>query len=633
MPTAKYVFRALRVLLARREIGRVAARVSEGTWLVLLVLLPAAFNPAGVLAFEPLKTSLLQLAAIIIAVGWLAHRLLGSPTIDVGAHPVVRAGLTLIGLAAVATALSIEPGLSFFGSFDRGMGWLSLAAGGVLLLSAADLFSDECRRERAISALILGSAVPCGYALLQRTGLDPVTWTTLGAPGSSLGSPTFLAGYLVIVAPFALYRVIGRVHSATSGGPGTALGYAGWLALLLIVCAVTVQATIRGPILGLAAGLLAFAVLARPRSGTSRSARGERALHVAGAAALLLVGGAAAVAATGGAGMLGLQRFLKIAQGGDSSVERLTVWQDALRIPLSDPLRILVGFGPETQSAVLERGEATVRLTQNQQWDRAHDLLLDTWLTGGVLGVAILLVVLGCALRSAWQARAHAPGSLLPVAVLAALAGHLVEVSFAFHTVVTGALFWMLLGLAASLTPRRHTHTSVLAAPKGRRPTAWLAATGAVAGLLLLPLVVVPAVADALYGAARRANYEDGAQQEEVAARFAPWVEELPRAAALDWQQVANRRTDPAVRARVAIDLREAAARAPMEPLPQLRLTRFYLVQGDLDAAEQACQRALETGPYRAAVWDACADVSARRGLSTEAPIRRARGEALRQPR
>jgi predicted Zn-dependent protease len=140
-------------------------------------------------------------------------------------------------------------------------------------------------------------------------------------------------------------------------------------------------------------------------------------------------------------------------------------------------------------------------------------------------------------------------------------------------------------------------------------------------------------VADALYGAARRANYEDGAQQEEVAARFAPWVEELPRAAALDWQQVANRRADPVVRAQVAIDLREAAARAPMEPLPQLRLTRFYLTQGELDAAEHACQRALETGPYRAAVWDACADVSARRGLSTEAPIRRARGEALRQPR
>jgi O-Antigen ligase len=457
-----------------------------------------------------------------------------------------------------------------------------------------------------------------------------VTWTTLGAPGSSLGSPTFLAGYLVIVAPFALYRVIGRARSATTGGARAAVAYAGWLTLLLIVCAVTVDATIRGPMLGLATGMLTFAVLAAQRWGSSRPARGDhRALKVAGAVALVLVGAAATVAATGGTGILGLQRFLKIAQGSDSSVERLTVWQDALRIPLGEPLRLFFGFGLETQSAVLEHGEATVRLTQNQQWDRAHDLLLDTWLTGGLLGVAILLVVLGCAVRSAWRARASTPGSLLAVAVLAALAGHLVEVSFAFHTVVTGALFWLLLGLAASLTPR---YARSPTRDVQRRQRFVLAAFTGVAGLLLLPLVATPAVADALYGDARRANYDVGAQQEELAARWAPWVEELPRAAALDWQQVATRRGDPVARGRVETDLRAAAARAPAEPLPQLRLTRFYLAQGNLDAADQACQRALLTGPYRATVWDTCADVSARRGLSDEAPLRRARGEDLRHP-
>ena len=287
------------------------------------------------------------------------------------------------------------------------MGWLSLAAGGVLLLSAADLFSDPARRERAISALILGSVVPCGYALLEHIGLDPVTWTTLGAPGSSLGSPTFLAGYLVIVAPFALYRVIGGARFATSSGTRAAWAYAGWLALLLVVCAVTVQATIRGPILGLAAGMLTFAVLA----GTARPSPGNRALKVgwrAGAPAGWLGSGGGSYR---GHGQLGLQRFLKIAQGGDSSVERLTVWRDAVRLPLVEPLRTVFGFGPETQSAVLEHAEATVRLTQNQQWDRAHDLLLDTWLTGGLLGVAILLVVLVCAVRSAWQARRATPGA------------------------------------------------------------------------------------------------------------------------------------------------------------------------------------------------------------------------------
>jgi len=35
---------------ASYAVARFAARVAEGTWLALLILLPAAFNPAGVLA-------------------------------------------------------------------------------------------------------------------------------------------------------------------------------------------------------------------------------------------------------------------------------------------------------------------------------------------------------------------------------------------------------------------------------------------------------------------------------------------------------------------------------------------------------------------------------------------------------
>jgi O-antigen ligase len=572
--------------------------------------LPAAFNPSGVLAFEPLKTSLLRALAIVIAASWLTHRLLQSDSVDVGAHPVVRAGLAFIALGAFSTVFSLEPALSFFGSFDRGMGWLTLAAGGVVLLCASDLLTHARRRERAITALLLGAVFPCGYWLVQRLGLDPVTWLTLGTPGSSLGSPTFLGGYLALVAPFAVYRAVCRAREHTT------LAYAGWLALLLVICAVTILATIRGPILGLVAGIVSFAVLARPHGRIGRQ-------EVLGGIGLLLVGLALAVAANGPSGLVGLQRFVNIASTSDSSRERLTVWQDALRIPIQDPARMLVGFGLETQSAIFERGEATVRLTQNQQWDRAHNVLLDAWLTGGVPAVVGLVVLLTTVFRSAWRARTSAPANLLPVAVLAALIGHLVEVSFAFHTPVTSTVFWLILGLAASLSPRP---------PRLSRPRPTLAALGGLAGLMLVPIVATPAVADALYGAARRADYVNGAQLKETAAEWAPWIEELPRSAALDWLQAANQRDDVGDFARAERDLVTASARAPLEPGPYLRLARLYLMRGDLEAAEGFCERALAAGPFRAAIWDMCADVSARRGLTDEAPVRRARAEELRQP-
>jgi O-antigen ligase len=527
----------------------------------------------------------------------------------------VRAGLVFVALAALSTAMSIEPALSFFGSFDRGMGWLGIAAGGVLLVSAADLFVDEHRRERALTALLIGAIIPCGYFVLQRVGLDPITWNTSAAPGSSLASPTFLGGYLVVVAPFAMYRVATAARSAS-------FAYASWLALLLVVCSVIVLTTIRGPILGLAVATVAFVMLASPRRRIGRA-------EIAAGGGILAVALVLAVAFTGASGAAGLQRFLNIARSGDSSVERLTAWQDALRIPLGDPARILLGFGPEAQQAVFEHGEATVRLTQNQQWDRAHDLVLDTWLTGGILGVLALVLAVGFAISSAWRARGD--GGLLPAAVLAALVGHLVEVSFAFHTVVTGALFWLLLGLAASLTPRRWADD--LARHAGHcPPRRWPLAIGVTSAVVLVPLLVTPAIADALYGQARRADYQSGAQLEELASHWAPWVEELPRAAALDWLQVANRRSDPMAQARAEADLREAAARAPMEPLPQLRLTRLYLTNNQLGAADLACRRAVELGPYRATIWDTCADVAAAEGRAESAPLSRARAEELRHP-
>ena len=507
------------------------------------------------LAFEPLKASLLRTVAVLIAIFWLWRRLAGGRPpvdvgcVDVGAHPVVRAGLALIGLAAVSTVFSIEPRLSFFGSFDRGMGWLSLAADAVLLVAVADVCADETRRERVINALLLGSVIPCAYMLMQRVGLDPMHWASLGMSGSSLGSPTFLGGYLVLIAPFALYRVVARARQASLGA------YAAWLALLLVICSVVLMTTIRGPLLGLVAGVLTFAALSRTSSWRRIGKR-----EMAGAVGLLLAAIALAVTATGARGVESLQRFLTIGQAIDSSSQRLTVWQDALRAPLAAPARIILGYGAETQSVLFEHAEATIRRTPVELWDRAHDLVLDTWLTGGLVGVVVLMVVLGLAVQSARSARASAPANLLPAVILAALAGHIVEVAFAFHTVVTSAMFWVVLGLAASVTPR--------SLPRRLPNHPRLAVLATAAGMLLVPALAAPAVADALYGAARRTDYAAGARLEEQAGAWAPWVEELPRVAGLDWQQGARSGTAGPVAGRRARAAVADAVRASGTPLP-----------------------------------------------------------------
>jgi hypothetical protein len=307
-----------------------------------------------------------------------------------------------------------------------------------------------------------------------------------------------------------------------------------------------------------------------------------------------------AVAATGGAGIRSLGRFLSVATSGDSSVERLVVWRDALGLPLGDPLRALVGFGGEAQAIAFERAEATVRLTQNQQWDRAHNLVLDTWLTGGVMGVfalVALIVTVAFSLRPA--RREH---SLLVAAVLAAVIGHVVEASFAFETPTSSMVFWVVLGLAASLTPRL-----------GRPAALRFGAPLGVVALLVAPLLATPAIGDALYGAG----------SPEAASQWVPWAEEPIRVAGFARGRVSDYE-------RAEADLREAARRAPNLPTPHVRLLRLYLGRDRLADAEAECQAALASGPYRAAVWDACGDVSARAGRVDEVRSRRTRADHLR---
>ena len=609
--------------------------------LALLVLLPAAINPAGVLAVEPLKASLLRAGAAVIVSAWLASRLLRArevlpgPLVAVGAQPVVRAATLLLAASTLSTIFSLEPRLSFFGSFDRGMGWLSLAAGIALLFVGADLWVNGRRRERAITGLLVGTLVPCLYAFVQRLGWDPIAWTTRGAPGSTLGSPTFLGGLLVLAAPLAACRVVQAARD------GASLRYAGWLALVLVIAATVAQTTIRGPLLGLAVGILTFATLVARRAGPQL-----RRLGLPGAVAFLIATFALAVTITGGAGVRGLTRFLDVQQPIDSSSERLTIWADALTMPLVAPGRALIGFGEESQPTLFEHAEASVRRTWAQRLDRAHNLALDTWLTGGLLGVLALGMTILAGAWCALGAYRKAPGGssdsssgLLPAALLGALAGHLVEVGVAFHSVVTGAWLFVVLGLAASLAPRLR--------PARPAPAPQLASLALGLGLLLVPMLGTPAVADAVYGEARRAGTAGdlrlAALTTESAARWAPWTEELARAAGLRWLQLA-RRTEPADESlfgRAEDDLLAAIDLAPFDPSPHLRLARLYQVWAEkdpgprsvadlLDLSEVACVRALATGPYRMGVWETCARISALRGERELSERRAARAYDLR---
>ncbi|MGE3912244.1 MAG: O-antigen ligase family protein, partial [Chloroflexota bacterium] len=585
------------------------------------VAVPLAFHTLGALGFESTKVLLVRMLALVLVVGWL-----GTEALRIGSRPGPFAWrsmfrhawegplrLTLIGVVgialstALATATSLKPLVSLMGSWERQLGLVTVLAWLVLGVSAAIACRDASRRYNLLRVWTLGSVPACLYAFVQAANLDPINWLhqPLGV-ASTLGSSTALATYLGMLVPLTLVLAVeaarqllappqrSRREARWYTDPRVQL--VGFAALAAAQVAALLMTQVRGGILALVGGLLVMvAVFSWP---THRR--------------LVLVGGSAAFALLLlASALLAAVPRPDMGDGQDTSArQRVLIWQDALTT-IAGP-RILIGYGPETQMVSLEPHypvELAARF-EDQRFDRAHNLLLDTTLTTGLLGlVALVAAVVGIVLAGLHgDATERGVTRWLPAGLLGALAANLVAGQFAFDTAATGALFWMLAGVTvAPLVPRPVPPASPVVRPPSRRkraerqgaglaPAVRLRATAMLAagavGLATIPWLTGPFLADLYHtrALALRAGEAPGssAQQELQAARSVPWLDvpllelgeiyfEIARTTTLTSDVTIESYADlfekvPSSRAAVfdaaRVTLERAAAMNPLDPYP-----------------------------------------------------------------
>jgi tetratricopeptide (TPR) repeat protein len=408
----------------REETG--AARLADGLleagWLLAVLLVPAFFDVYSRHPFDPDKAMVVRLIALVMAAAGLV-RAFESPT----RWRWLRAPLAVpvviyLGAAALSTALSIAPRTSLWGSYVRGEGLVTLASYVVVFAAMAARLRRPEQLARVIDAIVAGSIPVTLYGLAQAAALDPIDWRLSYQEwrvSTSLGNPVFAGSYLALVLPVTLAALLQSL-----AGPAVARGW--WRAARLGVCvtAVGLQVAVlamtgsRGPWMGAAAALVAFALLG--------AALGRHWMLAAGALAAGLAAVAFVVTLNVADGpleplrqtrLLGRLGHILDPQGnynpGDSA--RVRVWEGALALarprpplPLPDvpdrraALRPLIGYGPETlqpafaavydpEFARLERrnpdvSDYGVSTFSTRVPDRSHNELLDSLVTGGVLG-------------------------------------------------------------------------------------------------------------------------------------------------------------------------------------------------------------------------------------------------------
>lgn len=480
---------------------------------------------------------------------------------------IIAAGAGILLLSAL---LSANPQAAIFGRYPRYEGLVTLPVYvAAAWLGARLLGPDRGSRERTtlVVAASATSTVLAIVGLLEAAGLRPIP-TNLERPGALLGTATdqgiIGAALAVLLLPPAAAAWRDRqTPLAVTASIGAASG----------ILSVAFSAS-RAGALGLVVGVVAVAVL----SILLTTGRARRIIAASTAAGLILVGGALLLLPYTRERLLGFDPIAVQTVG-----DRLFIWTQSLELLGAHPV---LGVGP---SGFL----ASYMQAQDAEWfqhigaqgtlDSPHNVVLQTAMAGGILGVVCAVVFAGFAAVAAGRAiRASRAPELLGAAgaVLAIAAGLLTH----FTSPATGILGGLLVGMLVAQAP-------------GTQPR-WTAALRTTAmGLWLI------AMAAALWGDvqlragvdAARASDADAAFSRAVAAR--PWDVDA-RSLAL---QVFAARSDAGDAA--AIEPAHTWATASLAVLPDDRAVLLAAgvaarSAGDLDAALAHLSRAAELYPF-----------------------------------
>lgn len=415
---------------ATNEKSPLGNRVIEAGWLVLAAGLPVCFAPWGRNPFELPKALLLWVAVAVMGVArYMIH--------DAGCKTHARSGimrpvpcilypflvLVLAGVLLLTTLLSTNSLLSAQGSYDRMQGAITVLCYLALFLLVADRLREPAQARRLLAAIAWGSAPVVAYGLLQAMGLDPLDWRTEGSPViSTLGRSNFLGAYLVLVLPLT---------TASAWLARDRTQRVAYVVLIGAQLACLLMTGARAAWLGaLAAGGVLILAAAWHR--------GHRRLAVVG-------GGVDLVGL--GLGLVVLALFPEL-EG--SLGARTAIWRATWPLVAARPL---LGYGPETFAQVFTGvfpPELVYLQGRGVLVDRAHNLVLDTLASTGVLGLLAYAALVGTALAAGLRAFVQARDRSVRVVLaagLAAVVGHLVETQLSFSVTTTATLFWLTLGM------------------------------------------------------------------------------------------------------------------------------------------------------------------------------------------
>ena len=198
----------------------------EITWLAVIFLVPLFFNPQSHQAFYLNKALLLQFLVVAMLAFWVADWMLSRTrqrqlkSKNIFCSPLHLSILVFGLLAVLATAASITPAISFWGSYFRKAGLLTLVCWILFFLIVAQQLRTKAQLFRAIYVLLASSGIVSYLGILQYFFPD-VSFKLFHSAYTSrifstTGNALSLSAFLAMVIPFNLALMVYSWNKITS---------------------------------------------------------------------------------------------------------------------------------------------------------------------------------------------------------------------------------------------------------------------------------------------------------------------------------------------------------------------------------------------------------------------------------
>lgn len=224
------------------RVGYYADKVLEMGWLAAAIIVPLFFNVYSSRVFEPDKISALRSLVLIMLAAWIvklveagytamSQRNAQAATLRKGGRvaaavdgaarasmpdwlgilrvPMLIAVLLYALTYLISTIFTVTPFATIFGSYQRLQGTYTQYSYMLLAVLVIANMRTRAQLERLINFMLLASLPVALYGLLQANRLDPLPWAgdTTSRVASSMGNAIFVAAWLIMVVPFAAYRL------------------------------------------------------------------------------------------------------------------------------------------------------------------------------------------------------------------------------------------------------------------------------------------------------------------------------------------------------------------------------------------------------------------------------------------